>query len=30
MIQKFPVIAKEIGELPGKRFFVVVDEAHSS
>ena len=29
-IQKFPVIAKEIGELPGKRFAVVVDEAHSS
>jgi len=29
-LQKFPVIAKEIGELPGKRFAVVVDEAHSS
>ena len=28
-IQKFPVIAKEIGELPSKRFAVVVDEAHS-
>src|SRR5207247_9523403 len=28
--QKFPVIAKEIGELPGKRFAVIVDEAHSS
>jgi hypothetical protein len=24
------VIAKEIGELPGKRFAVIVDEAHSS
>ena len=29
-LQKFPVIAKEIGELPGKQFAVVVDEAHSS
>ena len=29
-IQKFPVIVKEIGELPGKRFAVIVDEAHSS
>ena len=29
-IQKFPVIANEIGELPGKRFAVIVDEAHSS
>lgn len=29
-LQKFPVIAKEIGELPGKRFAVIVDEAHSS
>jgi hypothetical protein len=28
-LQKFPVIAKEIGELLGKRFAVVVDEAHS-
>ena len=29
-LQKFPVIAKEIGELPGKCFAVIVDEAHSS
>lgn len=29
-LQKFPVIAKEIGDLPGKRFALIVDEAHSS
>ncbi|HNV03293.1 MAG TPA: putative DNA binding domain-containing protein [Vicinamibacterales bacterium] len=29
-LQKFPVIAREIDELPGKRFAVIVDEAHSS
>ena len=29
-LQKFPVIAKEMGELPGKRFALIVDEAHSS
>ena len=29
-LQKFPVIAAEIGELPGKRFALIVDEAHSS
>ena len=29
-LQKFPVIAKEIGELPGKRFALIIDEAHSS
>ncbi len=29
-LQKFPVIVNEIGELPGKRFAVIVDEAHSS
>lgn len=29
-LQKFPVIASEIGALPGKRFAVIVDEAHSS
>jgi type I restriction enzyme R subunit len=29
-LQKFPVIVKEIGELSGKRFAVLVDEAHSS
>jgi hypothetical protein len=29
-LQKFPVIAKEIGELPGKRFAVIVDEAQAS
>ena len=29
-LQKFPVIANEIGELPGQRFALIVDEAHSS
>ena len=29
-LQKFPVIAAQIGQLPGKRFAVIVDEAHSS
>ena len=29
-LQKFPVIAKEISELPGKQFALIVDEAHSS
>lgn len=29
-LQKFPVIAKEIGALPGNRFALIVDEAHSS
>ena len=29
-LQKFPVIAEEIGELPGRRFALIVDEAHSS
>lgn len=29
-LQKYPVIAAEIGRLPGKRFAVIVDEAHSS
>ncbi len=29
-LQKFPVIAREIGELPGRRFALIVDEAHSS
>ena len=29
-LQKFPVIAEEIGSLPGNRFAVIVDEAHSS
>ena len=29
-LQKFPVIAAEIGELPGRRFALIVDEAHSS
>lgn len=29
-LQKFPVIVKEITELPGKHFAVIVDEAHSS
>ncbi len=29
-LQKFPVIAEQIGALPGQRFAVIVDEAHSS
>lgn len=29
-LQKFSVIANEIGALPGKRFAVIIDEAHSS
>jgi len=29
-LQKFPVIVDEIGRLPGQRFAVIVDEAHSS
>lgn len=29
-LQKFPVIADQIGSLPGQRFAVLVDEAHSS
>ena len=29
-LQKFPVIAEQIGELPGKRFALIGDEAHSS
>jgi type I restriction enzyme R subunit len=29
-LQKFPVIAGQIGDLPGKNFAVIVDEAHSS
>ncbi|MGH8254651.1 MAG: RNA-binding domain-containing protein [Steroidobacteraceae bacterium] len=29
-LQKFPVIAREVVDLPGKRFAVIVDEAHSS
>jgi type I restriction enzyme R subunit len=29
-LQKFPVIVEEISELPGKRFAVIIDEAHSS
>ncbi len=29
-LQKFPVIAAEIGALPGRRFALIVDEAHSS
>jgi type I restriction enzyme R subunit len=28
-IQKFPVIAKEIEGLPGQRFAIIIDEAHS-
>src|SRR6185437_14129840 len=29
-LQKFPVITKDFKRLPGKRFAVIVDEAHSS
>jgi type I restriction enzyme, R subunit len=29
-LQKFPCISQEIGKLPGSRFAVIVDEAHSS
>jgi type I restriction enzyme R subunit len=29
-LQKFPVIVEQIGQLPGHRFAVIVDEAHSS
>ncbi|MDT8369514.1 MAG: DEAD/DEAH box helicase family protein [Longimicrobiales bacterium] len=29
-LQKFPVISAEMGELAGKRFAVIIDEAHSS
>ena len=29
-LQKFPVIAQQTGELPGRRFALIVDEAHSS
>ena len=29
-LQKFPVIAEQIGQLPVQRFAVIVDEAHSS
>ena len=29
-MQKFPVIAQEIGELSGQRFALIIDEAHSS
>jgi type I restriction enzyme R subunit len=29
-LQKFPVIADQVGALAGKRFAVIVDEAHSS
>jgi len=29
-LQKFPVIVQEIGALPGSRFAVIIDEAHSS
>ena len=29
-LQKFPVIARQVGDLPGQRFAVIVDEAHSS
>ena len=29
-LQKFTIIAEQIGQLPGRRFAVIVDEAHSS
>lgn len=29
-LQKFPFILEEIGDLPGKKFAIIIDEAHSS
>ena len=29
-LQKFPMIVKQVSDLPGKRFAVIIDEAHSS
>ena len=29
-LQKFPVIVSTVGDLPGKKFAVIIDEAHSS
>ena len=29
-LQKFPVISEQVGALPGRRFALIVDEAHSS
>ncbi|MEA2238443.1 MAG: type restriction enzyme subunit [Thermoanaerobaculia bacterium] len=29
-LQKFPFVTEKVGSLPGKRFAVIVDEAHSS
>ncbi len=29
-LQKFPVIVESVGDLPGKKFAVIIDEAHSS
>ncbi|RJQ30103.1 MAG: type I restriction endonuclease subunit R [Peptococcaceae bacterium] len=29
-LQKFPFVTEELGSLPGKKFAVVIDEAHSS
>jgi type I restriction enzyme R subunit len=29
-LQKFPVISRQVGDLPGQRFGLIVDEAHSS
>jgi len=29
-LQKFPVISEQVGGLPGQRFAVIIDEAHSS
>jgi len=29
-LQKFPVIARDMAKLPGQRFAVIIDEAHSS
>jgi len=29
-LQKFPMIVEQVGSLPGKRFAVIIDEAHSS
>jgi type I restriction enzyme R subunit len=29
-VQKFPFVTEKVGELPGRRYAVIVDEAHSS
>src|SRR4051812_24972934 len=29
-LQKFPFVTKKVGELPGRKYAVIIDEAHSS